>query len=113
MPSLRSDDGQATVELVALLPLVGLLVALLWQAALAGSVVWFGGSAARAAARAEAVGADPLDAARGVLPRRLEEGLRVERRRDGSIALVVRVPAVLGGGALGTVTTRASFEAQR
>jgi hypothetical protein len=77
MRSLDGDDGQAAVELVALLPLIGLLVALMWQALLGGETVWLSGGAARAAARAVAVGADPLDAARAVLPPRLERGLRV------------------------------------
>lgn len=113
MPSLRSDDGQATVELVALLPLVGLLVALLWQALLAGETVWLSGGAARAAARAVAVGADPADAARGVLPERLERGLRVDREADGAVTLVLRVPAALGAGTIAPVTARARFEAQR
>jgi len=105
--------GQATVELVALLPLVGLLAALLWQALLAGETVWLSGGAARAAARAAAIGADPADAARAVLPARLERGLRVERERDGGIALVLEVPAAVGGGTLASVTTRARFEAQQ
>jgi hypothetical protein len=113
MRSLRSHDGQATVELVALLPLVGVLAGLLWQALLAGETVWLSGAAARAAARAVAVGGDPADAARAVLPARLERGLHVERDRDGSVALVLRVPAVLGDGTLASVTTRARFEAQR
>lgn len=110
---LRSRDGQATVELVALLPLVGVLVALLWQALLAGEAVWLSGGAARAAARAAAVGEDPAQAARGVLPARFERGLRVRRARDGGIAVVLEVPAVLGRGALGSTTARARFEAQR
>lgn len=105
--------GQASVELVALLPLVGLLAALLWQALLAGETVWLSGPAARAAARAAAVGADPLDAARAVLPPRLEHGLRVRREPDGAVALVVRVPAALGGGTIAPVTTHARFEAQQ
>jgi len=109
----RCDAGQATVELVALLPLVGLLAALLWQALLAGETIWLSGSAARAAARAVAVGEDPLAAARAVLPPRLERGLRVRREPDGEIALVLRVPAALGGGTLAPVTARARFEAQR
>lgn len=113
MRSLRSDDGQATVELVALLPLVGLLVALLWQALLAGETVWLSGAAARAAARAAAVGADPAAGARSVLPARLERGLRVQQARDGAVELVLRVPAVLGGGTIAAVTARARFEAQR
>jgi hypothetical protein len=113
MRSLRSDDGQATVELVALLPLVGLLVALLWQALLAGETVWLSGGAARAAARAVAVGADPADAARSILPERLERGMRVEREHDGVVTLVLRVPAALGGGTIAPVTARARFEAQQ
>jgi hypothetical protein len=107
------ERGQASVELVAVLPLVGVLVALLWQALLAGETVWLSGGAARAAARAAALGADPLDAARAVLPPRLEQGLRVQRDDDGGVALVLRVPAALGGGALGSITTRARFEAQQ
>lgn len=110
---LRSRDGQATVELVALLPLVGVLVALLWQALLAGEAVWLSGGAARAAARAAALGADPARAARGVLPRRFEHDLRVRRSADGAVAVAVEIPSVLGGGALGSTTARARFGAQR
>lgn len=116
MPVARAAaraSGQATVELVALLPLLGLLAALLWQALLAGETVWLSGGAARAAARAAAIGVDPADAASAVLPARLVHGLRVERERDGGIALVLRVPAALGSGTLASVTTRARFEAQR
>jgi hypothetical protein len=111
--SSRSEDGQASVELVALLPLVGLVVALLWQALLAGEVVWLSGGAARAAARAVAIGADPAAAARAVLPPRFERHLHVRSRSDGSVAVVLRIPAVIGGGSLADVTTRARFEAQR
>jgi hypothetical protein len=110
---LADCAGQATVELVALLPLLGLLAALLWQALLAGETVWLSGTAARAAARAAAVGADPLAAARAVLPLRLERGLRVRRGSDGAIALVLRVPAALGGGTVAPVTAHARFEVQR
>ncbi len=113
MRALRSDDGQATVELVALLPLVGLLAALLWQALLAGATVWLSGGAARAAARAVAVGTDPADAARGVLPARLERGLQVRRKDDGAIEVVLRVPAALGRGTVAAVSAQARFEAQR
>lgn len=114
MRSLRSDDdGQAAVELVALLPLVGLLVALLWQALLAGETVWLSGGAARAAARAVAVGTDPAAAARAVIPARLESGLHVEREPNGTVTLVLRVPAALGSGTIAPVTARARFEAQR
>ncbi len=107
------ERAQATVELVALLPLVGLLAALLWQALLAGETVWLSGIAARAAARAEALGADPAAAARAVLPARLARDVRVRREGGGAVALVLRVPAAVGSGTLASITTRARFEAQR
>lgn len=113
MHSLRSDDGQASVEFIALLPLVGLLIALAWQALLAGEAVWLGASAARAAARAEALGRDPVRAARGVLPGRYERGLRVRAVRDGSVAVAIAIPTVVGAGSLGSFTARAQFEVQR
>jgi len=113
MRALRPAHGQATVELVALLPLLGVLAALLWQALLAGEAIWLGGGAARAAARAAAVGADPLRAARRVLPARFARVVRVRRAADGSVSVALAVPAVLGGGTLATVSARARFEAQR
>jgi hypothetical protein len=106
------EDGQATVELVALLPLLVLVVAAAWQLAVAGQAVWLAGSAARAAARAHAVGRDAAAAARGVLPARLERSLRVRARRDGSVAVAVSVPTVLGNHRLATVTERARFAPQ-
>jgi len=109
----RSDDGQASVELVALLPLLGVLAALLWQALLAGEALWLRGTAARAAARAAAVGEDPARAARGVLPARFEAGLRVARAADGSVVVAVPVPLALGDGRLALVRATAGFEAQR
>src|SRR3954452_3027912 len=51
------ERGQATVELVGVLPLVVVLGFAVWQAAVAGQAMWMAGAAARAAARAAAVGA--------------------------------------------------------
>ena len=98
------------MELVGVLPLVLIVCALLWQAVVAGEAVWLSGSAARAAARAAAVGGDPSAAARGALPPRLERGLRVHT--GGGVRVVIGVPAVLGGGRLTTVTARATFPEQ-
>jgi hypothetical protein len=114
MPSHGRQRGQATVETVALLPLVVLLGALLWQAVVVGQALWLAGAAARAAARAAAVGGDAEAAARGALPPRLERGLRV--RSDGGgggVRVAVRVPAVLTNGSLATVESRAAFPEQR
>jgi hypothetical protein len=102
-----SEHGQATVELVALLPLMGVLAALLWQA------VWFVGSAPHPSARASALDTDASAAARRVLPDRLERGL-VVRRGSGSrgVQVAIAVPAVLGSGRLTTVRARARLQDQ-
>jgi hypothetical protein len=109
----RGQDGQASVEMAALLPLVALVGALLWQAVVAGQALWLSGAAARAAARAAAVGGDAEGAARGALPPRLEQGLRVRALRDGGgVRVAVQIPSVLTSGALATVESRAAFPSQ-
>src|SRR4051812_50141119 len=99
MAQWRREGGQASVETVALLPLVVLVGALLWQAVVAGQALWLSGAAARAAARAAAVGGDAQAAAKATLPPRLETGLRVRQAGDAG---GVRVPAPSGphGGAV-------------
>jgi len=109
---LDRQAGQATVELVALLPLLAIVLAVAWQLVLAGHATSAAAAAARAAARAEAVGADPGGAARAHLPRRLETGLRVRARPDGAVSLSLRIPAVIGGLPLGRATATAHFESQ-
>lgn len=108
----KEERGQASVELVAVLPVVALLAALSWQAVVAGQAIWLSGAAARAAARAEAVGADRALAARRALPSRLERGLRVRAAPGGAVAVSLGVPAVLGAWRLGTVSASARFEPQ-
>jgi hypothetical protein len=111
--SRAGERGQASVELVALLPLVAVLAGLLWQATVAGQAVWLAGSAARAAARASAVGADARVAARRVLPARLQRGLRVTRAgRGGGVRVEVAIPAIVVGGSLTSVSARARLQDQ-
>ncbi len=112
--SARSQRGQATVELVALLPLIGVLAAMLWQCVVAGQAVWLAGAAARAAARASAVGADERAAAQRVLPMRLERGLVVRRVGSGAggVRVAIAVPAIVGSGRLTTVSARARLQDQ-
>src|SRR3954451_15568463 len=101
-------DGQAAVELVALLPLVAIVLAVAWQAVLAAHAAWAAGVAARAAARAHAVGADAAapppggggaapGPARAHLPRSLEHGLRVSPRPDGGVVVSLRIPGAVRG----------------
>ena len=100
------------METVALLPLVVLVGALLWQVVVAGQALWLSGAAARAAARAAAVGADVDAAAKATLPPGLQPGVRV-RQVGGGVAVAVRVPSVLSGGSIATVHSRAAFPRQR
>jgi hypothetical protein len=113
MTGRERQRGQASVELVAVLPFVAVVVMALWQLAVAGQAAWLSGAAARAAARAQAVAGDPRVAARAVLPRRLERGLRVSARDDGSVRVRISVPSVVGRGRLGTISAQARFEPQR
>src|SRR3954452_11717876 len=87
------DDqrGQASIELLAAVPFALLVGAVAWQLALLGHAAWLAAHAARAAARADAVGRSPRRAARSVLPRSLERGLRVQRS-GRRVSVRVRVP---------------------
>jgi hypothetical protein len=107
-----ASGGQATVELVALLPLIAALLVALWQLALAGHATWAASAAARAAARAHAVGADPRRAARDHLPHNLERGLAVEAAEGGEVELTIRIPTLLGLPGLGRAKATARFEPQ-
>lgn len=112
-PDVRADSGQASVELLALLPVIVLLAALAWQGLLAGHAWWAAASAARVAARAQALGHDPSMAARRALPAALTHGLRVHHDGRDGVRVTVRVPAVLGLRVhVGSVTARARMEPQ-
>jgi hypothetical protein len=113
MASLRRSDGQAAVELVALLPLAALLLAGAWQLAVAGHAAWATDAAARAAARAAAVGEDAGVAARRELTGRLAREVRVRERGEGTVEVTVRIPPVLGLPVLGHTTATAHFRPQR
>ena len=108
---MHSDDGQAAVELAALLPLIAAVLLVAWQFVVAGEARSAAAVAARAAARAAAVGADPAAAARSRLPGRLRRSLRVRAGARGSVTVSVRVPALAAGIDLGRVRATASLEA--
>lgn len=102
------------MELVAVLPLVGVVIALLWQATVAGQAVWLSGTAARAAARAQAIGTDPAAAARAALPSSLRAGVKARTDDDGTVRVSIRIPAIVATDhRVGTVTAQARFRSQR
>lgn len=98
-PSPRSDRGQASVELLAAVPFVLVVGAIVWQLAVAGQAAWLCANAARVAARAEAVGRDGEAAARSALPRHLERRLEVTRENGGRVRVRVGIPLVLHASA--------------
>ena len=106
MENLRDTSGQSSVELVCLMPLVAALVIGCWQAIIVGHTWWLVAVAARAATRAEVIGASPRTAARLALPRGSRNRLRVSRRAGGVIELRLAVPMVFGSAALGSATAR-------
>ena len=108
----RSSPGQATVELIAVLPLVAVLLAALWQLVLVGYAEWGASAAARAAARASAVGRDPRFAAREHLAGTLRPGLRVRVLGGGGVRVAVRIPSLPGMPALGHARADGHFEPQ-
>jgi hypothetical protein len=112
MVEWRRADGQAAAELVALLPVVAGLLACAWQLVLVGHATLSAGTAARAAARAQALGLDARAAARAHLPARLERGLRVSSGADGAVAVAVRIPTLPGIPSLGRVEATARFDPQ-
>lgn len=95
MLPFRTESGQASVETVALLPLVLLAAMVAWQLVLTGHTLWLCAHAARAAARADLVGESPERAARSALPHSLEHDLSVRRLDGGGVRVELRVPLVL------------------
>jgi hypothetical protein len=106
------ERGQATVELVALLPCLVALLAAVWQAVLVGWAAWGAHAAARAAARAHAIDRDAVGAARRHLPRDLERGLRVTSGERGAVRVVVRIPSPPALPSLGHIGADGRFEPQ-
>ncbi len=97
------ESGQASVELVALLPLILTLALAAWQGVVAGQEHALAASAVRAAVRAQLVGGDPRSAARGALPGGLAGAVRVARRADGRVEVRLPLRMVVGGARLGDV----------
>ncbi len=92
---MGSERGQASVELVAVIPFLLLSVLIAAQLALAGYALWSAGTAARAGARAENVGDDGAAAARRALPGILREDARVDA--GPPVRVRVRTPSLVPG----------------
>src|SRR5688500_16440890 len=94
MSASHRQRGQASVELVSVLPFLFLLALLAAQLAVVGYGLWTSASAARAGARAEHVGGDPKVAARSAVPVPLRDGLDVS---GDPLEVSLRVPSLIPG----------------
>jgi hypothetical protein len=89
----HGEEGTASVELVAVVPLLLLGVLVAAQIALAGQALWSASVAARAGARAALVGGDASAAARSALPPLLRDGMKVDEG-DG-VSVRVEIPRLV------------------
>ena len=97
---MSGENGQASAELVAIVPLLVLAVVAAAQMGAAGWALWSAANAARAGARAEHVGGDGKDVALAALPQPLretatvsdEEGLSVRVKAPGLVPGIPRIP---------------------
>src|SRR5688500_3178189 len=103
---MAREHGQATVELLGVVPALLVLGLVGWQLILVGHSAWMAAHAARAAARADLVDQDPQTAARSVL-----RGAKVDAQ-DGAARVEAPVPIVRRSWAGPvSITARASLEA--
>jgi hypothetical protein len=112
MRFLLNQRGQAAVEFVALLPVVVGLAVVVWQVVVIGYANWVAHSAARAAARAHALGENPRLAAQRIVPVGLKPGVRIGEARDNRVEVKLRLPVVGQLGRFGEVKANAHFERQ-
>ena len=88
-------DGQALVELVALLPALALIGLVVWWMAVAGHTWTLAAGAARAGSRAAEVGAPAREAALSALPPAYARGAIVSDAGDGRVRVRLAVPRVV------------------
>jgi hypothetical protein len=98
------ESGQASVELIAAIPVLALVTLLVAQLALAGYALWSAGVAARAGARAAYVGGNAERAARASLPGVLRMDASVDDRKG--VQVRVRAPSLVPGLPRVPVTAR-------
>ncbi|MGW7005075.1 TadE/TadG family type IV pilus assembly protein [Streptomyces sp. NPDC054933] len=99
-PGARDDRGQVSVELLGITPLILIVLLLVWQFVLVGYTYTLAGNAADEAARAAAVGGDPLAAARADLPQAWSDGAATSVSPGADVVTArvsLRVPMLLPG----------------
>jgi hypothetical protein len=106
----RQRDGQASVELLAVLPGLVICTLVAAHAVAAGWAYWSAANAARAGARAEHVGGSGERVARAALPGPLRPDSDVDA--DGDVRVRVRVPSLVPGLKLPLVGAASGLDAR-
>jgi hypothetical protein len=91
--SFRSEDGTASVEMVAVVPFLLLATLVAAQIGIAGWAFWSAGLAARAGARAAVVRGGAEAAARHALPSSMQDGAEIST--SGVVSVRVAMPRLL------------------
>jgi hypothetical protein len=107
MTRVSDEGGQASVELVAAVPVLLFVTLVVAQLAVAGYALWSAGAAARAGARAGYVGGDAQAAARSSLPSALRAGASIDD--SNGLSVRVRAPALVPGIPSVPVTAQADL----
>jgi hypothetical protein len=94
-PSSRTERGQASLEVLAFVPLLVVVAVAGFQLLATGQAVTLADGAAEAGAMALATGEDPLVAARSALPGWAEKRAAVEVE-EGRVTVTLRPPAPSG-----------------
>lgn len=90
----RAERGQVASETVALVPVLAVVIALLWEIVLVGLTFVFAGHAAREGVRELAVGREGKGAALADLPEAWRKDAEVVEG-DNYIEVVLEVPVIL------------------
>ena len=107
MHSLRSETGQASSELVAVVPVLLLLTLAAAQLAIVGFGLWIAGDAARAGALAALFDGGAERVATDAVPRVFDPSAEVSGTR---VRVEVRPPSLLPGIRMPEIATASSLD---
>ncbi len=103
----RGERGQASIEVLGVLPLLFLCAMLMWQAHLAMSAATAVENAARTGSRVEGLGGDGERAALRALPKSQRDGAEIVVRGE-TVRIRSNVPTIVPGLSTGLFKVRGS-----
>lgn len=103
------ERGQASIEVIGVLPLMLLMALLMWQLHIVWSAATAVENAARTGSRVEGLGGDGKRAALRALPKSQRDGAEIEVRGE-VVRIRSKVPTVVPGLSTGLFKVRGSAE---